>query len=363
MISISDAARFSEESNATRKFKAWWETVIDYLILGLLIITLFSWSKVVTAEASGLICITTQSNIAYSYNLAKYLNSRCAQKFDDKAFIHFPYLLFMQWLILSVIQKLWLKLPMVQNRFETFIELFTSLKENESTPHNQAWSTLTRNETLERNSILFILYTTKVITTTISSLIILCLLIAWTSTLKFFKTDFECHIPKINPPAVTSLVCNFQPAQYIYVTIMTNIMIQTTITFVGLYASYFCVRRKWERHYKIDKSLRRMKAFKDLCFCICFFKTSVQERQQILYALSNHSIQINNKMADVTNTTVNTHDLKTIKNVCDFLGLEMNKRSNEDSLKSFQGRLNGNKFNFFTIVSISRKILIKDSKN
>ena len=34
MILVSDAARFAEESVATRKFKPWWNIILDYLILG-----------------------------------------------------------------------------------------------------------------------------------------------------------------------------------------------------------------------------------------------------------------------------------------------------------------------------------------
>ena len=138
MISISDAARFSQENNITLKFKSWRETVLDYFILSLLILTIFSWAKVATADASDLLCIPIESNLGYSFNLAKYFNSRCSQVFENKMMLYYPYLLFVQWLLFSIVHKLWLKLPWVQNQFETFFEIFKELNIVQTSINEQA---------------------------------------------------------------------------------------------------------------------------------------------------------------------------------------------------------------------------------
>ena len=340
MISISDAARFSEESHATRKFKPWWETVVDYLIISLLILTLFSWAKVVTAEASGLLCIPVDPKIGYSYNLAKYFNSRCAQEFKDKVLLHYPYLLFFQWLLLSVFQKLWLKLPVVQNKFETFVELFKLLKETTkidttTSIGNDIWEVNRIDQVFNERSFLSILYTAKGFLITFSSASASCLLIAWISTLDFYKSDFECSLSLIYSPA-NNLVCNFQPVQYIYISIFCNVAIQLSITCISLYACYYSLTRKWEKHYRMSNSLRRYKAFKDLCFCVCFLKTSLQERQTILHALCRYATQSQN---DVMATE--SRDYSVVKYVCDYLGLTIMESSDENSLENIGKQLNG----------------------
>ena len=328
MISLTDAARFTTESYATRKFKPWWETVIGYLILSLLILTLFSWAKVVTAEASGLLCIPLNTKIGYSYNLAKYFNSKCAQQFENKILLNYPYLLFFQWLLLSICQKFWLKLPVVQNKFETFIELFKLLKEMESTQITTE-ETNKMNDKINRvfneHSFLSILYTTKEMLTMITSTFTLCSLTTWMTSLDFFETDFVCSLTMTYSPA-NSLVCNLQPVQYIYVTIISNVVILICITSISCYASYYSLMRKWGKNYKISSGLRNLSAYKDLCFCVCFLKTSSQERQSILHALTKYDTsQSQNIKRDVTG--MDSRDYYVVKWVCDYLGLNILKSS------------------------------------
>ena len=124
MISVSDAARFAEESVAIKSFKPWWEIVIDYIILALLLITLLSWTRVISADASGLLCLPVEKTIDFSFNFAKYFNSRCAQEFNGKLLLYYPYLLFIQWMSLFLIQKAWLKVPVVTSKFDSYYDIF-----------------------------------------------------------------------------------------------------------------------------------------------------------------------------------------------------------------------------------------------
>ena len=345
MISLTDAARFTADSHATRKFKAWWETVIGYLILSLLILTLFSWAKVVTAEASGLLCIPLDTKIGYSYNLAKYFNSKCAQQFENKILLHYPYLLFFQWLLLSVCQNFWLKLPVVQNKFETFMELFKLLKEMESTSNRGIKTTTTNtisdkiDQVFNEHSFLSILYTVKEVFITILSAFTLCLITTWMTSLDFFKSDFECSLTMFYSTPAISLVCNLQPAQYIYVTIISNVVILLCITTINCYACYFSLLRKWEKQYKMSNSLRTLNAYKDICFCICFLKTSLQERQIILHTLTNYHHTSQKIRSDVTGMEARDYDV--VKYVCDYLGLNILQSSEENSIKNLGKRLKG----------------------
>lgn len=341
MISLTDAARFTSDSHATRKFKPWWETMIGYLILSLLILTIFSWAKVVTAEASGLLCIPLDTKFGYSYNLAKYFNSKCAQQFENKILLHYPYLLFLQWLLLSICQKLWLKLPMVQNKFETFIELFKMLKEINST----ITTTNTLKNEIDRvfneHSFLSIFYTVKEMLTTILSTFTFCLLTAWMTSLDFFKSDFKCSLTMSYSPA-SSLVCNLQPVQYIYITIISNVVILLCISLISFYACSYSLRSKWEKqHYKLSSSLKKLNAYKDLCFCVCFLKTSSQERQIILHALANYDTLQSKSIEYAVTGLESRDDHDVVKYVCDYLGLNILQSSEENPTKNFGKRLKG----------------------
>ena len=96
MISVSDAARFAEENVGTRKFKPWWNIILNYFIFGLLLLALFSWTKVILAETLDTIYEHIVPCFRYSLNLAKYFNSRCAQAFTEKLLIYYPYVLYAQ---------------------------------------------------------------------------------------------------------------------------------------------------------------------------------------------------------------------------------------------------------------------------
>ena len=94
MISLSDARRFSEESPAIKNFKPWWEIIIDYMLLALLLICLLAWARVTSLEASGLICVPMNTNVTYGFTEYRYANSRCSQEFETKLVLYYPYILF-----------------------------------------------------------------------------------------------------------------------------------------------------------------------------------------------------------------------------------------------------------------------------
>ena len=303
MISVSDAARFAEESISVKKFKSWWEIAIDYLVLGLLLLTLLSWTRVISAEASGLICVPLDSTISYSYYFAKYFNSRCGQEFDGKLLLYYPYLLFLQWVSLFLIQRAWLKVPAIKHKFESYYEILTemykiqpkvSINEHKH-GDNQEYSSnnlptfyyeITKENIailrgkmlimLSDKSYLFWVYVAKVVVLFITSLTYFCLLIYWTLSLNFTEADFHCQLT-ISFKRIDVLICHFSPAYLLYGIIVCNISLLFLIlmlTFKGfcwmLYERGFLSGNICDCHSKLPGHM-------DLWFCMVLIKSHIKD--------------------------------------------------------------------------------------
>ena len=293
MISVSDAARFTEESISTRKFKPWWEIVLDYLILAILLLTIFSWAKIISADASGLLCIPVNPTIRYNFNLAKYFNSRCAQEFERKLLLYYPYVLFVQWLVLSVLQKLWLKLPVVHKKFETFFDLLKDMRDTKEEKSCSGGNSTPVEErlfnklilVLENKSYLIHIYTAKAALVLASSLCMFCLTITWATSLSFFQANFTCYLGGRVYTPVRHLACNFQPAQFLYVIIICNIVVQSSIVGLSGYIFYWVLDKHWGMQAGGNASFvatfKKMGGYKDLNFYVGLAKTSVQEKSAI----------------------------------------------------------------------------------
>jgi Leucine-rich repeat containing protein 8. len=372
MISVSDAARFTEESISTRKFKPWWEIVLDYLILAILLLTIFSWAKVISADASGLLCIPVNPTIRYNFNLAKYFNSRCAQEFEKKLLLYYPYVLFAQWLVLSIVQKLWLKLPVVHKKFETFYELLKDMRnmteEEGSANGNSKQDTIFDKLllVLKNKSYLIHIYTAKASLLLAFSLCIFCLTVTWVNSLNFFQANFKCYLggPAYSP--IRHLACNFQPAEFLYVIIACNIAVQSSIVGLSSYILYWILAKQWVLQTGAANfaSFRSLGGYKDLCFCIGLAKTSVQEKNAIQNSMvfytskftnrgkyeKQHKGAVNRKTPDDVTimTACHSHDFVSVKYVCDHLGLVINasngtaqQRNRSKSLTNMEQILTG----------------------
>lgn len=381
MITVSDAARFAEESVGTKKFKAWWETILDYTILGLLLLTIFSWAKVISVEASGLLCIPLNPKIGYSYNLAKYFNSRCAQEFDNKLLIYYPYFLFVLWLMLFFVQKLWLKIPVVRCRFESFHKIFTEmikiysklknsnikssffqaepkcasyslkssdenyLHEKESTTYDNLVILDIRNNLimlLEKKSFLSTIYMTKnivLLTILISTIIGLTYWIS-SGKLYMFKANFHCHLDgKKTFTPVDMFTCNFTSAPFLHVIILISITLQfLTVIFCTRALIWSFSKNKIFldselKEKRLRSTLLKYSGYVDLQFCFGLLQCTIQERNAILNVFEKCS-----KGHDEAGTTKlfgRNEDFVAVKYITDYLGLAINpstSRKGGDSL-------------------------------
>lgn len=359
MISVSDAARFAEESISTKKFKGWWETILDNVILGLLLLTLFSWAKVISVEASGFLCIPIDPKVGYSFNLAKYFNTRCVQSFEQKLLLYYPYFIFVLWLLLFLVQRTWMKIPFVRCRLDSFHKLFTEMiKVSSKMKYRSINKTIAKREMneidqistsncneqllevaitemrqhilmiLDRQSLLLQCYITK---NTIMLLIAACsssFLVYWISTLDLFQANFHCHLDASETfTPLHNFTCNFPSAPFLYVIIFISIGLQNLIMFFSLYALYWMFSKRTKKNIlKCGLVLTKARGFSDLKYCLELFRCTFQEREKIIESLSQQYCR-----PEQTLVLGRNDDFMILKYITDYLGLYINTGKNGDS--------------------------------
>ena len=313
MISVSDASRFAEESVAIKSFKPWWEIVIDYIILALLLITLLSWTRVISADASGLLCLPVEKTVDFSFNFAKYFNSRCAQEFDGKLLLYYPYLLFVQWMSLFLIQKAWLKVPVVTSKFDSYYDIFHEIysiqPKFKRDPYNLRMLPEFKYDKKQKRCIkvlhdkLMLLLTdrTYLVWVYVGKLAVLyticlgyfCAMLYWSLSLDLFQTEFPCDLRNNSQfLEINILVCNFSPAFFLYGVVLVNIGLLTIILFVNFYGVYWVLtqRRFGDRNDlfgNMTDYYAGLPGFKDLQFCVALMGGNVKDgnaMQEVLKA-------------------------------------------------------------------------------
>ena len=136
MISLSDAIRLESNNPAVNSFKPWWEVAVDYTMNAFLLVVLFALAGVTISGTPGLVCLPTDTNYtSFSYATNNYVNAKCTTHVDGHVLIVFPYIIFIQWLLLFVLHLSWFNLPSLKAFLSSTFDSFTIFKEvRESTP-------------------------------------------------------------------------------------------------------------------------------------------------------------------------------------------------------------------------------------
>eukprot|EP00794_Sanderia_malayensis_P009252 gene9252-10230_t len=304
MISLSDAQKFSEESPSIKKFKPWWEITLDYMILALLLICLLAWARVTSVEASGLICIPQGNlNATYGFVEFRYANSRCSQEFETKLIVYYPYLLFFQWVVAFLIQRTWLKVPVVITKLDAFHNIFCEMSSIMPTFRRNKQSFRMLPELiyddenaskvkvlhdklmflLAEKSYLLRIYRGKVVILLLSSLAFVSAMVYWLCVIHTPKADIDCSLKgDANARQFKYLICNFSPAFFLYgVMCVNSFMLFMVVTFScqGLYWTF--KQNSFADHAGIFGQMidhyTGLPGFKDLQFCMSLVRTNARD--------------------------------------------------------------------------------------
>ena len=303
MISLSDAKRFSEESPAIKNFKPWWEIIIDYMLLALLLICLLAWARVTSLEASGLVCVPIDANVTYGFTEYRYANSRCSQEFETKLVLYYPYLLFSQWLISFLVQRTWLKVPVVMTKLDAFHNIFYEMclitptfkrnkhsfcmlpeiiYEDESynkvkVLHDKLMFLLTEKSYLLR------IYRAKVLLFLGFSTAFVIGMVFWLYHIKIPKADIPCNlIGDENAREFNNLICNFSSAFFSYSAMCLNFILLCLVIAFSSYGFYWSITQSsFAEHTGIFGQMidlyTGLPGFNDLQFCMSLVRSNVRD--------------------------------------------------------------------------------------
>jgi len=367
MLSVSDAARFSEENNSIKTFKPWWEILIDYLVFALLLFTLLSWTNVIGLDSHGLSCLPSNSNVTYSFNFVRYFNARCAQHFQGRLLLYYPYLIFFQCLTLFLLQHAWLKVPAVTTKFDSYHDIFNDMydirRKFRRDPYNlQMLPEFVYDHKQMRHiqilhdklmllltdkTYLIIVYTAKLSASLILSISFTCILIYWLSVIDFYKIDFQCILKnQIPDPNLSLLACNFSPAYFLYGIILSNLALLTLMIVVEIYG--FCWLF-WQRNFVDKKDIfgnmtdyyAGLPGYKDLQYCMALIKGNIKDgnmMQEVIKAClkgktSHQETLVNNSTSQDKRLFIEEYNI--VKYITAQLGLEAIK-NDQSSTHFFQ---------------------------
>ena len=303
MISLSDASRFAEESPSIKKFKPWWEIVTDYVILAELLMTLLAWARVISVDASGLLCIPANDKVAFGFVESRYANTRCSQEFDDKLLLYYPYLLFFQWVLAFLVQRTWLKVPAVITKLDAFHDIFTEMCTITPKFRRNAYSLQMlpelkyEGENLDKvkvlhdklmflltdKSYLVLIYSAKVIVLFVFSVFCMILMISWSSQINFLSADFACDLKQSTESIeFKDLYCNFAPAFFLYGILIANTVILVLIVIFSTRAMFWIYsQRRFADDTDIFGQMKEnymgLPGFKDLQFCMSLIRKNVRD--------------------------------------------------------------------------------------
>lgn len=133
MLSLGQITPYLSYAGQVKRFKPWWEYIADYLSHVLLLVALFSWTFVLQQNGSGVNCLLKESSSTLFWNsiFSRYCSQRCAVDLYNGVLVHYPYLVFLQWMLLLFCQMFWLKLPVVNTKLKALQNIIQSIEDTE----------------------------------------------------------------------------------------------------------------------------------------------------------------------------------------------------------------------------------------
>ena len=283
MISLSDAIRLESSNPAVNTFKPWWEVWVDYTLNAFLLVVLFALAGVTISGTPGLVCLPVDTNVtSLNYATNFYANAKCTTHVDGHILIVFPYIIFVQWLILFVLHLSWFNLPSLKAFLASSFDTFQVLKQ-EGNPVIQAKTRSKQNLEKKQTSAkpnddsnsspnsldnddedlvnssrnarllylvdwlqyllqfqynLVFLYTTKSIATCGLAAVLSAGLISSLVAFKW-RTAFTCDLRGSLPPPFDYNSCSFPAAPYVYSMIILNAIFTILLGLFNLRALFW----------------------------------------------------------------------------------------------------------------------------
>ena len=269
MFSLGELAPLTKGTPAVQKFKPWWERLTDYICNGILMLALVGWSHVISVDASGLKCIPKNSSHVADYSLRdnSYSTQRCIQEMSNHMLLSFPYFLLLQWILILFIQTLWLELPFVKTKIETFYNIFSQMAKLNPLPDKVSKSisldlmpslNYERKQEgdlqIEYNKLFFLLHDRSILKRAafikaVGMLILMVAIVAfeiiWLLRTVLFQNNFICDLHKRkHAKGYPTLVCNLGTGALLYGIVIFSVAFLALICFNSLKSLHWLLTSK-----------------------------------------------------------------------------------------------------------------------
>lgn len=328
MISLSDAIRLESNNAAVNTFKPWWDVAVDYTLNGFLLVVLFAMAGTTLSGTPGLECLPENHNItSFNYPMSRYINAKCTTHVDGNILVIFPYIIFVQWLLLFVLHISWFNLPAVKSFLSSTFDSFNLLKQLDesrmrakkksakragSSQQDQSNTAdqegLTDNdendpstETGRNLRLVYLvdwlqyllqfkyhlvnLYAMKSLATVALTVVIAISITTWLVTFEW-KASFTCDLGRDVPLPYDYNACSFAAAPYMYSMMVINVVFAVLLFAFNLRALLWLTnfRIAFSRYFTSWNNVHPLKekpGFYDYFFCAMLFKSNSSEGQVV----------------------------------------------------------------------------------
>ncbi|XP_028409967.1 uncharacterized protein LOC114532622 [Dendronephthya gigantea] len=348
MISLSDAIRLESSNPAVNTFKPWWEIWIDYTLNTFLLVVLFALAGVTISGTPGLVCLpsdTSQTKLNYATNF--YVNAKCTTHIDGHILILFPYIIFVQWLLLFVLHLSWFNLPDLKAFLESSFDTFMTMKQEnnlvlQAKKKSKQWmeknepSTKPKDDEEDgtgddplksgRNARLVYLvdwlqyllqfkynlvnfYTIKSIATCGLTVIFSAGLVSSLVTFRW-KSAFSCDLRGSLPPPFHLNSCSFSAAPYVYSMMLLNVIFTIVLCIFNLQAIFWLLKFRYiywyyqHRVWQNNHPLKGKPGFLDYFFCIHLMKANSADGDAIFKTMEEAFKTFQNKLPEEKSSVV-----------------------------------------------------------
>lgn len=307
MLSLAQVAPIVSEGVEVKRFKPWWEYITDYATHFLLWLGLMSWTNVLNDDASGVKCVLQNTTKAHYWNsiYARFCSQRCALELYDGVLVHYPYLLFLQWIVLLFIQILWLKLPFVSSKLEAMHKIIEGIKNQKANTDinkiNKNFATNARinkqckdQPSIEEARLQFLLedtptcnlcevYYLKCISVfTISASFCVCIFKGFPKFIRLHhERNIKCIFAKTNQECPPQF-CHLESGRLVFGLIIANLTVLGIFSIISLSALLVMHSKAKRINKQFSPYVRGKRGWSDVCFALCLMNLDLRRGAYLL---------------------------------------------------------------------------------
>ena len=308
MLSVGQAVSYLSQKGTTKRFKPWWEYIIDYLIHSLFIIVLVSWRFVLQETSFGVACMAQPlTNITFWNTFyAKYFSEKCALEVYSGYLVRFPSLAFFQWILLYSCQMFWYSLPCVKTKLAALGKLLQECEKTKYTLQERRDSVYYKVQAyakwkfiFEEHSSICKMYYLKCFAIVFFSSVAFSLFLPianWFNLWGAQNIAYKATLADDSDQILLLLFCNLSSARLTFLLIVLNLVILLMLAGLSIFFLLYSLQKRSGISGELSKILlipdafsdfspcfgtdRESAGWADVCLVFAFYDASVHNREK-----------------------------------------------------------------------------------